>query len=264
MKAFIDDSGSGGDSPWYVLAGYLGTADAWDRFDKPWLKVLDGPPRIEYFKSSQAERLHSTGQWKGITAQERDERIDSLIKIIGNHASQPFCVRLQQKDYDEVIKAWVPPMWQNPYYFLFIGFLSSVTSTYKYLGGAKQIEFIFDSNNQVDSPSLDLYKQVAHFEQFAGKIKDIHYEDEKIYLPLQAADLIAWQIRRRHCVTEPPRKHFDAAIGCTPMPLFEHIISRDQLHELGESMDKNASAKWSLMGGSEGNRKWKRPQGPRW
>ena len=23
LKAFIDDSGSGGDSPWYVLAGYI-------------------------------------------------------------------------------------------------------------------------------------------------------------------------------------------------------------------------------------------------
>jgi len=27
LKAFIDDSGSGGDSPWFVLAGYLGTAN---------------------------------------------------------------------------------------------------------------------------------------------------------------------------------------------------------------------------------------------
>lgn len=25
LRAFIDDSGSGGDSPWFVLAGYVGT-----------------------------------------------------------------------------------------------------------------------------------------------------------------------------------------------------------------------------------------------
>ena len=36
LKAFIDDSGSAGDSPWFVLAGYIGTVEEeWDRFDPP-------------------------------------------------------------------------------------------------------------------------------------------------------------------------------------------------------------------------------------
>jgi hypothetical protein len=35
LRAFIDDSGSGGDSPWFVLAGYLGTVEAWEAFDEP-------------------------------------------------------------------------------------------------------------------------------------------------------------------------------------------------------------------------------------
>jgi len=52
LKAFIDDSGSGSDSPWYVLAGYLGTVEGWDSFDGQWEQVLHEPPRIEYFKSS--------------------------------------------------------------------------------------------------------------------------------------------------------------------------------------------------------------------
>ena len=50
LRAFIDDSGSGGDSPWYVLAGYVGTTEAWNAFDKPWREMLDDPPKLEYFK----------------------------------------------------------------------------------------------------------------------------------------------------------------------------------------------------------------------
>jgi Protein of unknown function (DUF3800) len=76
MKAFIDDSGSGGDSPWFVLAGYLGTTDAWDKFDEPWRAVPDGPPSIGYFKSSEAESLRPDGQWKGI---RRKNAISALI-----------------------------------------------------------------------------------------------------------------------------------------------------------------------------------------
>jgi hypothetical protein len=51
LKAFIDDSGSGGDSPWYVLAGYLGTVEGWDLFDGQWEEVLHEPPYIEYFRA---------------------------------------------------------------------------------------------------------------------------------------------------------------------------------------------------------------------
>ena len=59
LKAFIDDSGSGGDSEWYVLAGYLGTIQGWDSFDAQWMDILNRHPRIAYFKSSEAESLRS-------------------------------------------------------------------------------------------------------------------------------------------------------------------------------------------------------------
>ncbi len=61
LRAFIDDSGSGGDSPWFVLAGYVGKVEAWDAFHEPWRKVLEVPPQLEYFKASEAESLRSDG-----------------------------------------------------------------------------------------------------------------------------------------------------------------------------------------------------------
>src|ERR1035441_6269714 len=78
FKAFIDDSGSGGDSPWYVLAGYMGTVEGWDSFDAEWTSVLHADPRIECFKSSEAERLHYHSQWAGVSKEQRDSKIDAL------------------------------------------------------------------------------------------------------------------------------------------------------------------------------------------
>jgi hypothetical protein len=40
LKAFIDDSGSGGDSPWFVLAGFASTVERWAEFDVPWMAGL--------------------------------------------------------------------------------------------------------------------------------------------------------------------------------------------------------------------------------
>ena len=259
LKVFIDDSGSGGDSPWFVLAGYVGTVEGWDSFDLKWRTVLDGPPKIDYFKSSEAESLRRDGQWAGISKDERNARIDALIRVIGNCATRSVYVRLQQRDYDDVIKKYVPPEWDNAYFFLFMALIFAATSTEKYLGGKQPIDFVFDSNRRLEKPSLQLYGDCMGFPQLADRIADIHYEDEKIFLPLQAADLLAWQIRRRFSTSEAPRPQFDRAIDCPPERPFSYTLTRSQLEHFGEIMDLNAKEKWAELGRPEHMRPWKRP-----
>ena len=65
LRAFVDDSGSGGDSKWFVLAGYVGTVQQWELFDAPWIAALHAFPPIEYFKASEAA-VHNRGAWKQI------------------------------------------------------------------------------------------------------------------------------------------------------------------------------------------------------
>jgi Protein of unknown function (DUF3800) len=263
LKAFIDDSGSGGDSPWFVLAGYMGTAEAWDDFDAPWRAALNGPPKLDYFKHSEMYAFDN--QWgQFVSTKQRNQRLEDLIAVIGKHAMRAIHVRLKQKDYDEVIKPYVPPMWQNAYYFLFIGFLSAATSTEKWAGSGRKIEFFFDSNREVEKPSKTLYGQVCGLPQFAGSVENIHYKDEKAILPLQAADLFAWEVRRRFSVKEQPRPQFEMALTCPSDKPYVHVLTREHLHELGEMMDQNAMMNWALMGRLEKDRKWRRPKVRRW
>jgi hypothetical protein len=260
LKAFVDDSGSGGDSPWYVLAGYVGTVESWDAFDGPWREVLNGPPKLEYFKASEAESLRADGQWAGITKDERNQRLDAFIKVVGSHALRAIYVQVKQQDYNEIIKPYVPPEWDHAYYFLFTGIIAGVTSIEKYAGISRPVEFFFDSTDkQLKKRSKMLYGQVDDLPQFGHRVINIHYEDEKEFLPLQAADLLAWQIRRRFCVQEEPRPQCDSALACTPEPPFHHTITRDELDRLGRTMDENAMMKWALMGLPEHRRPWRRP-----
>jgi hypothetical protein len=258
LKAFIDDSGSGGDSPWFVLAGYLGAAEAWDAFDRRWRAALDGPPKLEYFKHSQMYRPET--QWGQFKSEgQRNERLDRFIEVIGGHALRAIYVRVKQQDYDEIIEPYVPPMWRNPYYFLFIGFLSSATSTERWAGTSRKIEFFFDNNQEVEKPSQRLYSQVCGLPQFAGSVEGIHYKDEKQFLPLQAADLLAWEVRRRFSVEEPERPQFEMALNCPSEKPFVHTITRINLDELGDTMNEQAKKNWAIMGYPEHLRKWQRP-----
>jgi len=262
LKAFIDDSGSGGDSPWYVLAGYVGTMEAWDAFEGSWREVLDGSPKLEYFKASEAESLRSDGQWAGVSKDARNRRIDRFINVIGKFANRAFHVRVMQTDYNEVIKPYIPEKWDNAYFFLFIGFMAAATSVEKYAGIGQPIEFVFDLSceKRIQKPSLRLYGQCADLPQFGGRVHNIYYEDEKKSLPIQAADLLAWQIRRRFSVEGDIRAQFEMALNAPAERAFEHIVTRKDLERYGELMDINAKAKRAAMGLQEELRPWRRPE----
>lgn len=281
LKAFIDDSGSGGDSPWYVLAGYVGTIDGWNSFDHQWRAVLDQEPRvsyfkgdrfddhwrsvlkpeaqISYFKSSEAESLRPDGLWRGISKAQRDSKIDDLIAVIQRCARNAVYIRVKQRDYDAVVKGVVPPKWDNPYFFLFAGIITSAVAVEKLYGDGEPIEFIFDNNERVENPSRTLYGQMKEMPYFTGRIANVLYRDDKQFTPLQAADLLAWQTRRAFCVShEPSRKHFDSARACI-RPHVPHIMTRDDLEKWVEALEERARQYASDLGVSlETVQPWKR------
>jgi len=126
LKAFVDDSGSGGDSTWFVLAGYVATVEQWNTFDSRWLDALHAHPRIEYFNASDAESLK--GQFSGFAVDERNKKIDLLLDVIEMSVDWSICARLIQKNYDDLIKGRVPKRWDSPYYFLFPILIGSVVT----------------------------------------------------------------------------------------------------------------------------------------
>jgi hypothetical protein len=258
LKAFIDDSGSGGDSPWVVLAGYVGTVEAWDLFDPQWRAVLNAPPRIEYFKASEAESLRTDGQWAGVTEGQRDAKLDALIKVIQRCAKRAVSIRVRQKHYDEVIKGNVPPMWDNPYYFLFMGYIAVATSIEKFFYNDEPTEFVFDNQEQFEKTSDRLYRGMINYERFAGRAANVAYRNDKKILPLQAADLLAWQIRRAYSVPrEPRRPQFDSAQQCSEPP-YVHTLTRKELLELVFRMDAHAEAMAAALGFPPGTRPWRK------
>jgi hypothetical protein len=260
LRAFIDDSGSGGDSPWYVLAGYVGTVSGWELFDERWQRVLAADPAIEYFKASEAESLRPDGQWRGVSKQQRDAKINDLIQVVASCADRAFHVRVRQKDHDEVIKPFVPPEWDNPYYGLFQGCVSSVVANERYSGEGRPVEFVFDSNERLEKPSLRLYDRVKDIDSLTGRIINIHYQSEKDFLPLQAADLLAWQVRRRLCVpNERPRAHYERALYRLPQNPLENVLTREDLERYSRIMDDDARRRWAETGLPEAMRPWKRP-----
>jgi Protein of unknown function (DUF3800) len=244
LKAFIDDSGSGGDSPWYILAGYVGTVAGWDGFDGEWTKALHRHPRIEYFKAREAESLRPDGQWKGITPEQRDAKIDELIEVIGRCADRAIFARIRQSDYNELIKGRIPEDWDSPYYFLQTFIIGAAINIERIEGRFDSIDFVFDLDQQHEKNQRLLLQPLQNIPAFFGALANISRKDDRVFLPLQAADLVAWQIRRFFCSDEPPRRHFESSQRSLPMEphgfILDRGLVRSMMDDIYGNMQKNA------------------------
>ncbi|MBZ5622892.1 MAG: DUF3800 domain-containing protein [Acidobacteriia bacterium] len=228
LKAFIDDSGSAGDSPWFVLAGYVGTVEGWDRFDPLWESVLSSPPSIDYFKSTEA--VHLRGEFDEFTSEERDAKLDALIDVIGTCAERAVCARMRQRDYNEIAKGCIPARFDSPYYLLFPSIIAAAVNIERIEGEGQPAEFVFDTDQRFERLAYEMVPSLMPLRSFNNGIVNVSYRDDRDFLPLQAADLLAWQIRRGFSKPdEPKRRHFDSARLCPPREPHTFVFTRAQL-----------------------------------
>ena len=256
LRAFIDDSGSDQHSPWYVLAGYIGTLEDWDSFDAQWDAVLSESPSIPYFRSAEAESLR-WGPWRGVTREQRDAKIDALIDVIGRSTRRAICSRMRRSYYDELVKGKVPKMWDNPYYFLYTSVIAAAINIERLDGHADEMDFVFDTDQEHEEQSNAMVPALLQMKSGWDSVVGIHRKDDKAFKPLQAADLVAWQIRRFFSATsEPRRKHFDAARNAPPEEYHEFVIDRGKTREIITGIQDRAAKVAETLGRSPDVRTW--------
>lgn len=198
LISHVDDSGSDKQGPVYVLAGYISTLGQWQEFSDLWQIGLDsGPRKLDYFKMEEA--AHSgKGQFKNWRKPDRDKKTEELAKIIKSYAM--FGVRsvLWWKDFDAVQKRY-PEYPANPYVILQNYVMSSAIVHVMSLKIEEKIKFVFDEQGRDGAMAYHAYNMAKvnlpaeMLEYVAGPPS---YESDRIVLPLQAADMIAWQSRR--------------------------------------------------------------------
>jgi hypothetical protein len=90
-------------------------------------------------------------------------------------------------------------------------------------GRHEPIECVFDKQQKIGTRAARLYERVVglpgfeacHLVQFP-----IRFEDEKAFLPIQGADLVAWHVRRRYSNQDEPKR---AAYELLSKPLRENF-----------------------------------------
>jgi hypothetical protein len=209
FQAYIDDSGSKNDGPLMVIAAIVGPAEVWAAVSEAWERELrsNTPGRLAYFKEDEAHHLR--GEFIHWRAEARDQKVQRLAKII---------------DRPELFVAWfgvdldahrgIAPFaghplkgvkrhgGNQPYLLLMPGVMMAAAAAALDKNPDNRLELILDEHNVFKPDILDGYMDMLRAlviidPDIQGKMPSHPgFRDDKEWLPLQAADLIAGGIRR--------------------------------------------------------------------
>lgn len=196
LQIYIDDSGKN-DPPVFVLAGFLASAENWVAFSNEWRACLAREPSLEYLKMADANSRNGT--FRGVAKDARDLKIRELALIAKDHVEFGISVAIPHAAYDAVFRGKWMKVFDTPYA---LAFYLIIAATHKYLAAAgnhEEVDLIFD--RQLDQEKL---LNGAHSFVTDGLPQEVLnrfptppvFMDDKRAIPIQAADMLAWHIRR--------------------------------------------------------------------
>jgi hypothetical protein len=197
LQAALDDSGKDGLSTSFTLAGYFASPRELMDLADAWQTLLKKPPILEYVKGYEALGLH--GQFAGWTEPARDKRLLEFVDLIAKHSgrgiafvvdNKPFALIKQLKDDDG-------NYFKDPNNF---AYLMSLSTFLQFLPdfGETVADIVFDYDVISRRQATAAYKKIMdEWPEITNRLlcKEPHWEDDKSFLPLQAADLLAYCVR---------------------------------------------------------------------
>lgn len=201
MQAYIDDSLSKGEV--LVLAGYVASVEDWEAFSAEWQRRLDDA-RLDVFKMAQVGPDPRSWEVAGY-----------FYRAIEDHAKAFLAVAVEleplKKVVDELFDVQKGGEWiANPYWLAF-RVIVDFTAQYQHtLDITEPIDFIFDERGEKNDvrDGFAVFRESCNDHLKARIGVEPRFEDDRRFLPLQAADMLAWLIRRHwlehKSVVSPP------------------------------------------------------------
>lgn len=207
LQAFIDDSMSDIGDRRYYLAGLINTADKWSRFSDEWAAELASEPAIKYFRNVEAQS--NRGPFKGWTRKQRVHKLERLASVAARFKPWTFEVSLSRREFDRIYKPHTLHALSHPFQICFVMVMEIVARLHEAENFKVPVDFIFDETEGLSDLIVIMFDWLKdshpHWRNALGGTPV--FSDDKEVMPLQAADMFAWHLRRESEGRDPKNYH---------------------------------------------------------
>ena len=199
LAAYFDESGTHSKSPIIAIAGYISNDEQWAKFNEEWQTLLDRYS-LEYFHMNQFENRQ--GQFRGMSEHERHALLDSLITFIGIRARSGIAAAFDLSAYNELVAEGYEEIIGPPYALCaslcIVGTQRwAVKHSYQ-----EPIAFLFERGARHSGLFHKAYNKALKNSKISAnyRLGTLAFPDKREALPLQAADILAYEVWKYACV----------------------------------------------------------------
>jgi hypothetical protein len=204
VTAYFDDSGTHDQSNVVVWAGVFGTPEQWKALDTDWRAKLKEPsPAIPAKEPIKTFHMHhcfnSTGEFEGWSRTETDFLVHELMQIILKHEISGYGFGVWRPDFDDLVSPDFFPMIGDPEGLcLRAVYTQSVEWVQRYTT-EDRISYVFDDRPHRANENKLIFKAIKETRDARDqrpKLDEVTFGSASEVVPLQVADLFAWETYR--------------------------------------------------------------------
>lgn len=204
LQGYADDSGSGGLHTPHFLGGFLMEAERWSAFADAWQTQLSRSPSVKYIKMEEAHRLSgefASAAFRGIELRHR--KVRDMLGVIEDF--KPFGI-FSTVNWEEfrTSRASIALLSAKDPYHCLVPWLFDVVMEWQKQKGIypETVDFDFNENSKrIGGFIRAVFPEVKKLApdslgKMLGRIPMML--DENQVLPLQAANMLVWNLRRHY------------------------------------------------------------------
>lgn len=191
---YCDDSGTGPDQRTAVAAGFLGSTTQWERFNQQWQSLL-----AEYgIKQMHRADLESyVGEFRGWNGSRRTAFVRKAHAIIKKHTYIAVGTGVIKADFEEIMPQWAKELFGGAYGWcvneclVHVGkWCEKLRNPYK-----DRINWVFEAGTVGSGQVVEMLRNLSQDPTWGQRLHIGQWSfDDKDSLPLQAADVIAYEV----------------------------------------------------------------------
>jgi len=198
ISVYFDDSGTHRESSIAVAACYVSTAELWERFRADWRRIMEEEAFSCFHMADFASR---SGEFSGWDEEKRRRVLRKLCATINIRIRSGFVGAVNKRDYDDLVSGEFRRYCGSFHYTYAVRTCATAIGLWRrQFEGSGTLRYVFDRMGANSGKGeimrvMDEARKTSKREALGTGVIVLggySFEDKKDFLPLQAADILAW------------------------------------------------------------------------
>ncbi|MBI4608672.1 MAG: DUF3800 domain-containing protein [Candidatus Rokubacteria bacterium] len=194
LTAYFDESGTHAGAKAVSVAGYVSTVKAWESFEREWRESL-AIYNIDHFHMT--DFVAGQGQFTNWPKQKKRSRLRKLIDAANRHALAAIGIVIPANLYQRLSEQ-DRAVCDSPYRIAAMQCCAEIRRWLETFDSNAEVAYVFEAGAKGAGKVAEFFR--AAMDEKAAKehlrILSFKFEDKKRSAPLQAADILAWELYR--------------------------------------------------------------------